>query len=419
MRILIATAGSVGDVAPYTGLGVRLQQAGHDVAIATHEGFEQVVRGAGLGFRPLPADPRAVLASEGGQRLLDARTRARTVVELVRIGRSLMPELGAALLDAAARGTDLVLSAATTAPLARVAAEALDVPSMGVFLQPLAPTGDFPPVATGARSMGRYGNRLGGAAVQLATDRIFAPAARALREELGLAARGQAAQRRLDARTKWPVLHGFSPTVVPRPADWRPGLDVSGYWWPHPRPGWRPDPRLTDFLSSGPPPVFVGFGSLVVADSERLGALTRDALRRAGVRGVVQAGWTGLSVSDDDVLTVGEVPHHWLFPRMAAVVHHAGAGTTAAGLRAGVPAVPVPAQLDAGFWSSRLTALGVSPGPVPLRSLSAHRLAAALRQAVEQPAFRDRARVLAARIHAEDGAADVVAAVGQLAGAER
>ncbi|MFD9793162.1 glycosyltransferase [Streptomyces sp. NPDC059070] len=416
MRILIATAGSYGDVAPYCGLGARLRRAGHEVSLATHERFAEVVRRAGLGFGPLPVDPREVLASHRGQRLLKARARTLEAVEIARIGRAVLPALGAGVLEAAEQGTDLLLLSTSTAPPGRVVAEALGVPSMGLYLQPLAPTGDFPPAVLGIRPLGRYGNRAAGAATRVALDRLFAPAVRTLRAELGLPPLGGAAQRRREDRTRWPVLHGVSPTVLPRPADWRPGLEVGGYWWPHPDPGWRPEPRLVDFLASGPPPVFVGFGSLVVADAERLGAVVREALRRAGLRGVVQAGWTGLSAEGDDMLAVDEVPHHWLFPRTAAVVHHGGAGTTAAGLRAGVPSVPVPAQLDAGFWAARLTALGVSPGAVPLRALRADRLAGALRAAVERPGFGQRARALAARIGAEDGAAAVLAAVERAGG---
>ncbi|WP_370423560.1 glycosyltransferase [Streptomyces sp. QH1-20] len=414
MRLLIATVGSRGDVAPYTGLGVRLRQAGHEVTIATHDGFAGLVGQAGLGFRSLPLDPRAQLASAAGQRILRAGTGATAAMELLRMGRAVMPALGRGLLDAARQGTDLLLLAATTAPLGQVVAEALGVPTVGLFLQPLAPTRDFPPVLTGTRSLGRRGNLLVGHALQSAVDRLITPPVRGLREELGLPRRGAGAERRRAIRQGMPLLHGFSPCVVPRPADWPPCMEVTGYWWPSPPPGWRPPPRLADFLASGPPPVYVGFGSLVVAESEWLGAVIGSALRTAKVRAVVQTGWSDLSVTGDDVLAVDEIPHHWLFPRMAAVVHHAGAGTTAAGLRAGVPAVPVPAQLDAPFWARRLTALGVSPGPVPLAELSSDRLAAALRRAVEEPAHRRRARALAARINAEDGAAKVVATVERL-----
>ena len=141
------------------------------------------------------------------------------------------------------------------------------------------------------------------------------------------------------------------------------------------------------------------------------------ALRRAGLRGVIQRGWGGLEAEgdSDDVLTIDEVPHSALFPRTAAVVHHAGAGTTAAGLRAGVPAVPVPIQFDEGFWAARLVGLGVAPCAVPLRRLTADTLAPALVRATRDPGYRERARALGARIRGEDGVTPVVDAVNRLA----
>ncbi|MEV4233254.1 nucleotide disphospho-sugar-binding domain-containing protein, partial [Streptomyces bobili] len=136
---------------------------------------------------------------------------------------------------------------------------------------------------------------------------------------------------------------------------------------------------------------------------------------RAGLRGVIQRGWAGLAADGEDMLTVDEVPHSLLFPELAAVVHHCGAGTTAAGVRAGVPAVPVPVQFDEGFWAQRLVAAGVAPGVVPLRGLTAGTLAAALVRATREPLFRDRARELGARVREEDGVSQVVEAVGRLA----
>jgi UDP:flavonoid glycosyltransferase YjiC (YdhE family) len=141
---------------------------------------------------------------------------------------------------------------------------------------------------------------------------------------------------------------------------------------------------------------------------ERLGPIVAEAVRRAGMRAVVQAGWSGLAAAGDHVLSIGEAPHAWLFPRMAAVAHHAGAGTTAAGLRAGVPAVAVPVLADQPFWARRLHDLGVAPVPIPMPSLDADRLAAALRRVVTNPHHAARARALSARIGAEDGVAPVL-----------
>ncbi|MFI2606707.1 glycosyltransferase [Kitasatospora sp. NPDC018619] len=411
MRILIATAGSRGDIAPFTGLGARLRAAGHQVAVATHDIFAESVRAAGLEFRPLPVDPRAELASAEGRRLLRAGGGPSAVLHLLRLGRKAMPALGDGIADATARGADLLLTTSTTSALGQAAAEAAGIPSIGLYLQPLAPTREFAPAVTGTRSLGRSGNLLAGHAVQTATDQLFVPAVRELRRRLGLPPLGIARARR-----NLPVLHGFSPLVVPRPTDWHPRLDVAGYWWPARRPDWQPPARLLDFLAAGPPPVFVGFGSLVVPDAERLTATVLAAARAARVRLLLQSGWSELTAADSEsVLTIGDTPHDWLFPRTAAVVHHAGAGTTAAALRAGTPSIPVPAQLDAPFWSARLAALGVSPGAVPFRSLTPARLAAALRLALDDHRYRARARALAAELAAEDGAAKVLAAVERAA----
>ncbi|WP_156727114.1 glycosyltransferase [Streptomyces apocyni] len=415
MRVLVVTAGSAGDVMPYTGLGVRLCEAGHEVVMATHAGFEDAVLARGLGFRPLPVDPRAELASAGGQRLARAGTGPVALAHLTWMARAFAQELGRGVLAAVEQGADVVLLSLSVARPGHLVAEALRVPSMGVYLQPWTPTGEFSPALFGgARSLGRWGNRAAARALLPATDFMYASSLRELRTRLGLPRRADCGSLRRETGG-WPVQYAYSPTVLPRPADWRPEARVAGYLWPARPADWCPDPRLTDFLAAGPPPVFIGFGSLV-ADPERLSRIAVRALRAAGVRGVVQAGWSGLRVcGDDDVLTVGEVPHDWLFPRMSAVVHAAGAGTTAAGLRAGVPAVPVPAQLDQPFWAARLTALGVSPAPIPLRHLTADRLATAIRQAVENPLHRTRARAVAERIAAEDGAGQVTEAVQRLA----
>lgn len=151
---------------------------------------------------------------------------------------------------------------------------------------------------------------------------------------------------------------------------------------------------------------------MAVGEGERLGELVAGAVKQAGVRAVVQAGWAELGGLGADVLAIGDVPHDWLFPRTAAVVHHAGAGTTAAALRAGVPAVPVPVMADQPFWASRLCELGVAPRSLPFADLTAEALAAAITDSLTEPSHRRRAAELARAIAAEDGAAAVLAHLG-------
>jgi sterol 3beta-glucosyltransferase len=407
MRIVILAAGSLGDVAPYTGVGVRLREAGHEVTMATHESFAPLVRESGLVFRALPADrysgPPSSSSSEDGREPGAARTGRSLMGRAV----AFMRELGEGIADAVGPGTGLLLLSVTTAPLGWHVAEAMGIPSMGVYLQPVAPTSEFPPAVSGVRSLGPYGNRVAGKLSMRVVDRMYAPAVKQLRARLDLPDASPGAVRRRHERAHWPVLHGFSQALVPRPADWRPGLDVVGSWWPHYQAGYRLPRELEDFLGSGPPPVFIGFGSMRRGDGERLGEIAVQALRQARVRGVLQRGSAGLTAIGDDVITIGEVPHAHLFPRMAAVVHHAGAGTTAAALRAGAPAVPVPVMADQPFWARRAAALAAATSPIRFKDLSPARLADAIATVTAEKSYRDRAEVAAAMMAAEDGAGKV------------
>ncbi|MEU2396254.1 glycosyltransferase [Streptomyces sp. NPDC007369] len=400
MRVLITAAGSYGDVAPYTGLGCRLREAGFQVALAAPEQFAGLVQRAGLEFRGIAADPSGGHAGGGG---------------MMRRAAVFVRELGRGMAGLAASGSaDVLLLSTTTAPLGWHVAEALGIPALGVYLQPVAPTAGFPPVVAAGRSLGPWGNRAAGRLALRVVDRMHAEAARELRGALGLAPAAQRAVRKRLDRAGWTVLHGFGSALLPRPDDWRAGLEVVGNWWPHCPADARLPPELADFLDAGPPPVFIGFGSMAAGEGERLGAIAVRALREAGLRGVLQAGAAGLHAAGDDVLAVGELPHRLLFPRTAAVVHHGGAGTTAAALRAGVPAVPVPVTADQPFWAGRVAALGAATGPLPFEELSAPALARALRQAVEEPEHRARAAAVARRMAAEDGAGHVVREVERL-----
>jgi UDP:flavonoid glycosyltransferase YjiC (YdhE family) len=286
------------------------------------------------------------------------------------------------------------------------------IPSAALYLQPLAPTGEFAPPVLTLRSFGTLGNRAFWK-IGAMGEKIYLKQINEVRTELGVpGVRLGDFQRRRNER--WPMLFGFSERVVRRPRDWHPGLEITGYWWPPSAPEFTPPAELEDFLAAGPPPVFVGFGSTATNKGEQLSGIVADAAARAGVRVVMQSGWSRLEHTAENVLTIGSVPHEWLFPRMSAVVHHAGAGTTAAVLRAGVPAIPVPGIMDQPYWSTRLVDLGVAPGFRPRRELNAEWLADAMLTTTKDPRYRSRAREISAALAAEDGCGAAVESIRKL-----
>jgi UDP:flavonoid glycosyltransferase YjiC (YdhE family) len=412
MRIQIITAGTTGSVMPYTGLAHRLMAEGHDVELVAHAKFAALVECCGLRVRPMAADPFEALI--GVHSRLQTGRSPGALLRFARAARQAAVSLTDAILAAADPKADVILLSSIAAPVGRVVARYHGVRSMGVFLQPDTPTSEFPPCLMALRAPSPM-NRQRGKAVNAVLDASSSSVYRHLGRELGLSGLSGVRMRREREREQWPIWHGFSPSVVAKPKDWRPGLDVAGYWWPHECPNWEPPTDLRDFLASGPPPVFVGFGSMMPGDPQQLADLAVRALRLAGLRGVIQSGWAGLSAETDDVTTIGHIPHHWLMPQTAAVVHHAGAGTTAAGLRAGVPAVPVPVFTDQPWWAAHLVRLGAAPAALSYRDLTAERLAAALRQATGEPSFARRSAALADRLAQEDGTGLVVRAIEESA----
>jgi sterol 3beta-glucosyltransferase len=414
MRVLIATAGGRGDVAPITGLAAGIGAAGHSVTVTCNDEFESLVVGCGLDFRPLPGihgvfDDRWVQASGG----------PAWAISMTRLLAEHLRTVDKALLAVARQeAPDLLGLNGITAACGDHVAEGLGLPTMELQLQPVYPTADFPPSVVGSRSFGRLGNRVAGAATLTAVALAAAGPAREIRRELGLPRRGirEVLSGQLNAR-RGPVFHGFSPAIVPRPADWPDRYQVTGYWWP-PRPAaWSPPAELEEFLASGPPPVYFGFGSLSPADPADFIELATEAGHQAGVRQVIQIAQADPALagrSSGDSTFIGDVPHDWLFPRMAALVHHAGGGTMAAGLRAGVPTVTVPVTADQPFWAARLASLGAGPPPIPHKQLSVAALAAATREALTRPSYRTQAEAMSRRLASEDGTAPIIEMLARL-----
>ena len=415
MRLTIPTTGSRGDVQPYIALGLGLQAAGHRVRLATHADFESFVRSYGLDFHALEADGRALQASSAGDRMLNAgRNPLVFIREFVRMRVPLIRGLLKNCYDAC-RDADAVFLTTTAPFLGWCAAEKLGVPSYRTALQPTAlsrsiPNFLMPEAPEWLPGRGLY-HLFTHVFVGLTLWQMWRPTLNAARAEvLGLPPLPVAGPGG-DFLNSPLALDGYSPLVVPKPRDWPDTHHLTGYWFLDAPPGWRPPAELTDFLDSGPPPVYVGFGCNHNRDAAEVTENVVRALKRAGVRGVLLTGWGGLEAvpRSDQFLPVDSVPHSWLFPRMAAVVHHGGAGSTAAGLRAGVPSITVPFTSDQPFWGRRVHRLGVGPKPIPRKLFSAERLERAVRQAVGDDGMRLRAIEISRRIRAEDGVGRAVA----------
>jgi sterol 3beta-glucosyltransferase len=264
MRVLIATGGGRGDVAPLTGLATAIRAAGHSVTIASNDEYESLVVGCGLEFRPLPGthgmfdDPRWLQVSGGPG---SAVRMLRLVAEYIRTVHKAV--LAVARQDAA----DVLALTGITAVGGHHLAEGLGLPGIGLMLQPAQTTADFPPFFVSARSLGRLGNRVAGTAAATVMALGTAGPIGKIRHELGLPRRGiREVLSDQPEGQRWPVFHGFSQAVVPRPADWPDGYEVTGYWWPQRPVGWSPPGELEEFLDSGPAPVFFGFGDMTPAD---------------------------------------------------------------------------------------------------------------------------------------------------------
>jgi len=213
-----------------------------------------------------------------------------------------------------------------------------------------------------------------------------------------------------------PVMCAYSKHVLPPPTGWPEWHHIAGYWFLDESPDWEPPAEVARFLADGPPPVFVGFGSMEDQQPERMTATVVKALEASGQRGIIQSGWMGLGSMHlpESILQVDSLPHSWLFPKMAAVVHHGGSGTTAAGLRAGVPSIITPVLGDQLFWAQRIEQLGVGFSPATFHKLTAEPLAAAIDRAVHDSGVRECAAAMGTRIRDENGVAHTVRLIEEL-----
>jgi sterol 3beta-glucosyltransferase len=407
MRFTVVTYGTEGDTRPLAALSRALLDAGHEVGLFGDRSALGSANALRVSSQALAGDIKGALRStEGLSRLVQRGSRfadtARALAELANVNA----ETWMREITAAARGCDAIILSGLAAFAGLSVAEALRVRPIGAGLIPITPTREFPSLFLRPGLIPRWLNYRSHEFVNQALWRAFRRATNAARAAvLGLPPR----------KAFWkdhPILYGVSPSLLPRPADWPDHAYLCGQW-SRPVAQWRAPPALENFLAAGEPPVYVGFGSM--AGFDRRGLLEEVVTAIAGRRAVFYPGWSDVEPAalPSNFFVVGETPHSWLFPRMAAVIHHGGSGTTHSVARAGVPSVVVPFAADQFFWADRLRRLGVASEPVPAGKLHASALARSLERA-ETSSVRANAVVLGSRMAAENGLHEAVSAIESL-----
>lgn len=413
-HIAIVAGGSRGDVQPYIALGKGLRDAGDTVRIITTEDFEQLAHEAGLEFCSIGESIEVMLQQPEWKAVTEGGNFLRILGQMQKVMKQRAQTM-TGVLPPLLQGADLIIAGAGGLGGAFTIAEQQRIPFLQAYVFPITPTSEFPSPLTPRLPLGGLLNKPSFALMRRLLWQTSRIADVATRKSLGLPPPASGGPFAAFDRARKPVIYGYSRHVVPPPSDWADFIQVTGYWYLDAPDAWQPPADLAAFLEAGAPPVYIGFGSMNSRDPEATARLALEAARLSGQRAVLASGWGGMSASalPDNVFLLKSAPHSWLFPRMAAVVHHGGAGTTAAGLRAGVPSIIVPFFGDQPYWGQRVAALGVGTAPLPRKRLTAGKLAAAIRQATSDATLRARAADLGERIRAEDGIGNAVAFVRQ------
>ena len=405
MKITILATGSRGDIQPYVALGMELRRHGFLVQLATFQNYETFITSHGLEFFPVRGDVSLVAASIGGDKAMQADNPLKVFLSFNKL-KEYVFDLQVDFFNAC-KDADVIVYHPGAA-VGYFAAQHFNVPSVLATPFPMSPTKEYPAlIFYDAPRLGKGFNFLSHKIFeQIMWFASSSPLKEFWKKEFGVLPKGFSNPFSKQTTKRLPTIISCSEFVFPTPSDRPAHVHTTGYWFLDEEAGWSPSPELLKFLESGPAPVYVGFGSVGNSKTaEQTTALVIETLKRSGQRGVLATGWSGMSMRKDlpeNIFMLESAPHSWLFPRMAAVVHHGGAGTTAAGLRAGVPAVVVPSGNDQPAWGRRVYELGVGSKPIPRKKLTAENLSSAIQFALT-PEVKDKARELGARIQSENG----------------
>lgn len=404
MSITVLAIGSQGDVLPYLALAVGLKNAGYKVRFAANSNFSDVTASYGLEFFSINLDSFEFTQNSKTQSWLDAESIPSLILSTNRVIRPMLDKIIKDVFTAC-EGSEAVVYHSYALPFVYHIGKKLNIPCIPASLHPM-PTRSYPAILSNMmRSPSKTLNLLTHLLVHQISWQVFLPVVR--KHWNGHPPLPLIGPYRDILKGPQPVICGYSPSVLPVSEDFPQHVSITGYWFLNPHPTWQPDPALIEFLKSTPKPIYIGFGSMGnPAKNKDTANIILETIARTGVRAVLSTGWSGLGTDrplPENVFLVKDTPHRWLFPQMAAVVHHGGAGTTGAALSAGVPSLIIPHFGDQYYWGRRVAELGVGPNPIERKKLTAENFAEAISTALNDSAMRERASRLGATISAEDG----------------
>ncbi|KAF4626342.1 hypothetical protein G7Y89_g11818 [Cudoniella acicularis] len=426
LNIVIHVVGSRGDVQPFVALGRELKNSyGHRIRLATHGTFKKFVEENGLEFFEIGGDPAELMAfmvnnpslipSMKSIKAGDVGKRRKGMAEILQGCWRSCADASEIKDDEDTSNEPEVRPFIANAIIANPpsfahihCAQKLGIPLH--LIMPWSPTYDFPhPIANiqSSNASGSMTNELSYTLVDMMTWQGLGDLINKFRKEtLGLELLTQAAATSMLHRLRIPYTYCWSPALIPKPKDWGSHISISGFYFLSLASNYQPDAELAEFLAAGSPPVYIGFGSIVVEDPNAMTKLIFEAVKKTGQRALVSKGWGGFGGDElekpDGVFMLGNCPHDWLFQHVSCVVHHGGAGTMSAGISLGRPTVIVPFFGDQPFWGSMVARAGAGPSPIPFKELTAERLAGGILEALK-PETLERAKELGERIREERG----------------
>ncbi|KAJ5727467.1 hypothetical protein N7493_005287 [Penicillium malachiteum] len=419
LNIVIQIVGSRGDVQPFIALGTELQRTGHRVRIATHNVFEKFVAEAGLEFFPIGGDPADLMSYMVKNPGLIPSMKSLQKGDIQK-NRLMMAEIlhgcwQSCLMPDPVTSTPFVADAIIANPpsFAHVhCAQALGIPLHLMFTMPWTATRAFPHPLGNIYNIPPdqdWINRVSYSVVDWLSWQGLGGVINDWRKhELALEPISVSDGPFLLKNLEIPYTYCWSPGLVPKPQDWPANIDVCGFFF-RDTPDFKPDSELSAFLQSGPPPIYIGFGSIVIDNPGKMTDILLDAIQETGVRAIISRGWSDLSgPSRPHVLYLDDCPHEWLFQYVRAVIHHGGAGTTACGLRNGKPTAVVPFFGDQSFWGDMISAARAGPDPIPYKELNISNLVDAIRYCLT-PAATAAAQHIATKMRQDQGVAAAVA----------